>query len=194
VVIAAGARLGVAWGFPQPVPPVFEISASPTAPGPAFARGSESELWRGRLADGNLAVIEPFPLEIKQLPASERFFAGGDNTVRGFALDSLGTPETLDPQGFPQGGNGLAVFNLEARMPYWKNIQFVWFSDAGNVFKEALDIRLSELRVTSGVGFRYRSPIGPLRVDWGWKLSRQLVLGGGRERSNVLHISLGQAF
>ena len=62
---------------------------------------------------------------IRELPASERFFAGGDTTVRGFALDSLGTDETLDPQGFPQGGNGMAIFNVEARAPYWKNLQLV---------------------------------------------------------------------
>jgi outer membrane protein insertion porin family len=58
----------------------------------------------------------------------------------------------------------------------------------------AADIRLDQLRFASGVGFRYRSPIGPLRVDWGWKLNAQLLSIGGRERSNVLHISLGQAF
>ena len=137
---------------------------------------------------------EPFPTVIRDLPASERFFAGGDTTVRGFALDRLGTAETLDPQGFPQGGNGMAIFNFETRAPYWKNLQFVWFVDAGNVFKRATDIRLDELRVSSGLGFRYRSPIGPLRVDWGWKLSTRLLLTGGRERSNVVHISLGQAF
>jgi len=135
-----------------------------------------------------------FPTEIREVPASERFFAGGDTTVRGFALDRLGTPLTLDRQGFPQGGNGLAVFNLEARAPYWKNLQLVWFTDAGNVFKTASDIRFDELRVSSGIGFRYRSPIGPLRVDWGFKVSTRLLLTGGRERSNVLHISLGQAF
>ena len=177
VVLAAGARMGVAVGFAQVVPAVDEIAAFPageTARGPSRAA--------------------TFPTIIRDLPASERFFAGGDTTVRGFALDRLGTPETLDPQGFPQGGNGLAVFNFEARAPYWKNLQFVWFTDAGNVFKLASDIRLDELRLTSGVGFRYRSPIGPLRVDWGFKLSTQLLATGGRERSNVLHISLGQAF
>jgi outer membrane protein insertion porin family len=132
---------------------------------------------------------------IRDLPASERFFAGGDTTVRGFSLDSLGTEETLDDsQGFPQGGNGMIIFNLETRAPYWKNVQLVWFLDAGNVFRRVSDFRLQELRATSGVGFRYRSPIGPLRVDWGWKLSTRLLPAGGRERSNVLHISLGQAF
>lgn len=176
-VLAAGARLGVAVGFAQVVPAVDEIAASPNG---AIARA------------GSRAAS--FPTVIRDLPASERFFAGGDTTVRGFALDRLGTPETLDPQGFPQGGNGLAVFNLEARAPYWKNVQLVWFTDAGNIFKLASDLRLDELRLTSGVGFRYRSPIGPLRVDWGFKLSTQLLTTGGRERSNVLHISLGQAF
>ena len=176
-VLAAGARLGVAVGFEQDVPPVQEIAAQG-----ALTRAVDR------------AVIEPFPTVIRELPASERFFAGGDTTVRGFALDRLGTDDTLDAQGFPQGGNGLTVLNLEMRAPYWKTFQFVWFVDAGNVFKDATDIRLTDLRAASGIGLRYRSPIGPLRVDWGWKLSTRLLDGGGRERSNVLHISLGQAF
>ena len=88
----------------------------------------------------------------------------------------------------------MVIFNLETRAPYWKNVQLVWFVDAGNVFRRVADIRLVDLRAASGVGFRYRSPIGPLRVDWGWKLSTQLLQGGGREQSNVWHISLGQAF
>ena len=176
-VLAAGARIGVAVGFKQTVPPVDEIAAGVSGP---VGRGASR------------AAV--FPTVIRELPASERFFAGGDTTVRGFALDRLGTPETLDRQGFPQGGNGLAVFNLEARAPYWKNLQLVWFTDAGNVFKTASDLRFDQLRVSSGIGFRYRSPIGPLRVDWGFKVSTRLLLTGGRERSNVLHISLGQAF
>ncbi|MEO7157301.1 MAG: BamA/TamA family outer membrane protein, partial [Vicinamibacterales bacterium] len=175
-VIAAGARLGVAVGFAQAVALPIEIAAA------------DGEFR------GAFAAVETFPTTIKDVPASERFFAGGDTTVRGFALDRLGTDETLDPQGFPQGGNGMTIFNLETRAPYWKNLQFVWFLDAGNVFKLASDIRLDALRFSSGVGVRYRSPIGPLRVDWGWKLDTQLLLTGGRERSNVLHISLGQAF
>jgi len=170
-VFAGGARLGLAMGFERSVPRLDESGNA--VPGP----------------DGS-----PLVDVVKDLPASERFFAGGDTTVRGFALDRLGTRETLDPQGFPQGGSGLVVFNAETRAPYWKNLQFVWFVDAGNVFKNAGDIRLDELRVSSGLGVRYRSPIGPLRVDWGVKVSTRLLLTGGRERSNVFHISLGQAF
>ena len=174
-VLAAGARVGVAVGFAQDVE-VLEIARTHGGITRAVDRA------------------ELFPTVIRELPASERFFAGGDTTVRGFALDSLGTEATLDSQGLPKGGNGMVIFNAEARAPYWKNVQFVWFVDAGNVFARVSNIRLGELRPTSGVGFRYRSPIGPLRVDWGWKLSTRLLPGGGRERSNVLHISLGQAF
>ena len=187
-VLAAGARLGVASGFPQPVPLPLEIASR--VPVVAAARTSANMVDVPTVG----AAVQPFPTVIHQLPASERFFAGGDTTVRGFALDRLGTAQTLDPQGFPQGGSGMAIFNVETRAPYWKNVQMVWFLDAGNVFKSASDIRLDDLRVSSGLGVRYRSPIGPLRIDWGWKLSTRLLLTGGRERGNVLHISLGQAF
>jgi len=177
VVLAAGARLGTAVGLAQAVPPPVEIAAEVS---PEIR--------------ASIAAADPFSTVIRELPASERFFAGGDTTVRGFALDRLGTQDTLDPDGFPQGGNGMAIFNLETRAPYWKGVQVVWFLDAGNVYRRVSDISLAELRYSSGVGFRYRSPIGPLRVDWGWKLNTELLQGGGRERSNVLHISLGQAF
>lgn len=192
VVLAAGARLGVAIGFPQAVPPPLEIAHL------RQGDGGQAPVRQGEVTHGDMTRsvdrAEAFPTVIKELPASERFFAGGDTTVRGFALDRLGTADTLDPQGFPQGGNGLAIFNFETRAPYWKDVQVVWFVDAGNVFKRASNIRLDELRLSSGIGLRYRSPIGPLRVDWGWKLSTRLLLTGGRDRSNVLHISLGQAF
>jgi outer membrane protein insertion porin family len=176
VVLAAGARVGAAVGFSQEVPDVLIIAD------------------RDRMLTRAIDRAVGFDVVIRELPASERFFGGGDTTVRGFSLDSLGTDDTLDPEGFPKGGNGMVILNFEARAPNWKNLQFVWFLDAGNVFGRVSDIRLQELRPTSGVGFRYRSPIGPLRVDWGWKLATRLLEGGGRERSNVLHISLGQAF
>ena len=183
VVVAAGARVGAAVGFGQDLPEVDEIANRPALAAVAAPFPIAAE------------VENPLEAVIRDLPASERFFAGGDTTVRGFSLDSLGTEDTLDDsQGFPQGGNGMIIFNLETRAPYWKNLQAVWFLDAGNVFRRVSDFRLQELRATSGIGFRYRSPIGPLRVDWGWKLSTRLLPSGGRERSNVLHISLGQAF
>jgi outer membrane protein insertion porin family len=131
--------------------------------------------------------------EVHDLPASERFFAGGDSTVRGFVLDRLGMPDTVNDQGFPAGGNGLAVVNVEMRSPYWKGLGGVGFFDAGNVFRFASDIRVTDFRPAAGFGLRYRSPLGPLRFDVGFNLDRQM-LPTGRERGTVFHLSLGQAF
>lgn len=129
-----------------------------------------------------------------ELPASERFYAGGDTTVRGFALDRLGTDETLDENGFPKGGNGLLIANVEVRTPYWKGLGVVGFVDGGNVFRLASEIDLAEVRGTTGFGLRYRSPLGPLRIDLGFKMDPRILANGSRERREVLHISLGQAF
>ena len=131
---------------------------------------------------------------VESVPASERFFAGGDSTVRGFVLDRLGTEETLNRDGFPEGGNGLIVTNVELRTPYWKGLGVVGFFDAGNVFELASDLRLSEMRPAAGFGLRYRSPLGPLRVDVGFNLDPQTLPSGTRERQTVFHLSLGQAF
>jgi len=131
---------------------------------------------------------------VTDVPASERYFAGGDSTVRGFVLDRLGTEETINDQGFPTGGNGLVVLNAELRTRYWKGLGAVGFLDAGNVFRRASDVSFGELRPTPGFGLRYRSPLGPLRVDVGFNLDRRLLASGTRERGTVFHISLGQAF
>jgi outer membrane protein insertion porin family len=130
---------------------------------------------------------------IEDLPASERFFAGGDTTVRGFALDALGTPQTIGQNGFPIGGNGMVIFNLELRAPVRGAIGAVGFFDSGNVFAHASDIDLTELRGAVGFGIRYKSPVGPIRVDLGFKLHREEI-AGSREALTALHISLGQAF
>lgn len=131
---------------------------------------------------------------VDDVPASERFFAGGDTTVRGFVLDRLGTADTLNTLGFPTGGSGLAVFNGELRSSYWKGLGAVGFVDVGNVFRRAGGINFGDLRPAAGFGLRYRSPLGPLRVDLGFNLDPQALPTGERERRTVFHLSLGQAF
>lgn len=126
---------------------------------------------------------------VEDVPASERFFAGGDTTVRGFTLDRLGTPGTVDPNGFPKGGNGLVVLNAELRYQAWRSVGVVTFVDAGNVYAHARDVSLGAMRPSAGVGLRYQSPVGPLRVDLGFKLDRR-----AGERLTALHVSFGHAF
>jgi outer membrane protein assembly complex protein YaeT len=131
---------------------------------------------------------------VEDLPASERFFAGGDSgPVRGFALDSLGTPATLDNTGFPIGGNSTLVLNAELRGSVSDKVQAVGFVDAGNVFAHTTDLDIREIRGAVGLGVRYKSPVGPIRVDVGFKLHRE-VIAGTREGLTAFVISLGQAF
>jgi len=135
---------------------------------------------------------------VDDLPASQRFFAGGSNTVRGFLLDQLGVPEILDENGLSNGGNGLLVFNAELRTLVGKlfgnNFGVVGFTDAGNVFQNAHDVDLSRIRGSAGFGLRYDSPIGPVRLDYGWKFSRLTFPNGMRERGWEFHFNIGEAF
>ena len=170
-VLAVGARVGAAHGFPRAVVRVGSGGEPLSAP------------------DGG-SIVDV----VRDLPASERFFAGGGSTVRGFSLDRLGTDATISPTGFPTGGNGLIVFNAELRATVVGSLGAVGFIDAGNVFPRATDLDLAKLRVTAGVGLRYRSPVGPIRIDLGFKLDRRELAPGRLERRSVLHISLGQAF
>jgi outer membrane protein insertion porin family len=138
--------------------------------------------------DGNPQVVL-----VRDLPASERFFTGGESTVRGYALDSVGAPNTLTPTGFPIGGDAEVVLNAELRVPIRGAFGGVVFVDGGNVFARASELDLSELRGSAGFGMRYRSPIGPIRLDMGFKLDRRVV-GSGLEPRYAIHFSIGQAF
>ena len=130
---------------------------------------------------------------IHTLPASERFFAGGDSSVRGFALDRLGDESTIGANGFPTGGNAMVVLNSELRMPVFGPLQVVGFLDAGNVIDRVGNFDLARIRGAAGFGVRYRSPIGPIRIDLGFKLDRR-EFAGERESLTALHLSIGQAF
>jgi len=132
-----------------------------------------------------------------QLPASERFFAGGDTTIRGFALDRVGirhvppdnAVDTLDPDGLPIGGNALVIFNAEIRAPVAGGLGVVGFVDTGNVFARTSELDLGALRSAVGGGIRYKSPFGPIRLDLGFKVHPQ-----PGEGPTAWFVSFGQAF
>jgi outer membrane protein assembly factor BamA len=131
---------------------------------------------------------------VKDLPASERFYTGGDSTVRGYNLDRLGDEGTIDRDGFPLGGDALVVLNGELRIPLTRAIGAVAFLDAGNVFARVADLDLGRIKASAGGGLRYRSPVGPIRVDIGVKFDPRTFASGQRERRWEVHVSLGQAF
>jgi outer membrane protein assembly complex protein YaeT len=120
------------------------------------------------------------------VPRSERFFAGGSTTLRGFAEDAVGP---LDVDGVPLGGSAMLLINNELRMPLVGMFDAVVFSDMGNVFPRVSDFSLSELRETAGVGLRARTRWFLLRGDYGFVLDPR-----AGERRSRFYFSLGQAF
>jgi outer membrane protein insertion porin family len=154
-----------------------------------LARGFSREVTRID-EDGNVTVER-----IDGLPASERFFAGGATSVRGFALDRLANEETTGPTGFPTGGNGVAVLMSELRVNLFGNFDGIGIFDAGNVYRRASDLDLTWLRPAAGVGAMYRSDrFGMVRVDLGFNLDRRELVPGVLERGTVWHVSLSQSF
>ena len=104
----------------------------------------------------------------------------------GLRSTALGTPDTLDKDGFPIGGNAALIFNAELRATVRNNVQAVGFVDAGNVFARTSDIDVGAVRSAVGFGVRYKSPVGPIRVDLGFKVHREEI-GGRREGLTALH-------
>lgn len=108
-----------------------------------------------------------------KLPIYQKFRIGGINTVRGFDYASI-SPE--DPAtGDKIGGERMMVYNLEYRFPVLKEqgIKGLVFFDAGTVTTEDQGFDFGELRESVGTGIRWYSPIGPLRLEYGWKLDRR---------------------
>jgi len=181
LVFASRVQLGVARGFEHDVP-LEDANGQPIL-GPG--------------GDQLTAVVE-------DLPASQRFFAGGSTSQRGFQLDRLGVPDitgvkgVLTPDGLSNGGNGLIVLNAEVRANVGKlfkrDLSVVGFADVGNVFRRVSDIDLARLRPGVGFGVRWDSPLGPLRLDFGFKTDRLLVFTGGAERRWEFHLSIGEVF
>jgi outer membrane translocation and assembly module TamA len=97
-------------------------------------------------------------------PAEDLFYAGGGNSVRGYAENALGPRDLL---GQPLGGKRLLVLNQEVRFPIFRWLRGVGFLDAGNVLYPEVAPAENGLKVGYGVGLRFDSPVGLLRVDFG---------------------------
>lgn len=126
------------------------------------------------------------PDEPTTLPIDERFFNGGATTVRSFGERDLGP---LDPKGNPIGGEFYTVFNVEYTFPIYGELQGALFFDAGNLLPTSEEPGLDDMRYALGGGLRYKLPIGPIRLDYGWNPDRQ-----PGEDFGAFHFSFGFAF
>lgn len=106
----------------------------------------------------------------RELPVYERFFVGGINTVRGLGFAEAGP---RDENGELIGGTKELIFNAEYIFPIVKDFKLkgLVFLDAGNSYDQNESI--GELRYTTGLGFRWISPMGPIRIEWGYNIKRK---------------------
>ncbi len=125
------------------------------------------------------------------LPLPERFFAGGDYGPRGFAVDAVGPqlPASSGPDHYPRGGNALVLSGGELRYNVTRAFQLAGFLDVGNVYEQVDLIALGTIRRSVGLGVRYRTPIGPVRLDWGYVLDHRKD-----EARSRFHFTVGHAF
>ncbi len=135
----------------------------------------------GRGALGSIAGAE-----LEEIPADERFYAGGGDSVRGFPFQSVG-PRVGST---PVGGRSLVEFSLELRLKVTEKIGLVGFFDGGSAFETVSPDFDEELGYGTGLGVRYFSPIGPLRID----VAVPLNLRDEIDDRFQIYLSLGQAF
>jgi outer membrane protein insertion porin family len=122
---------------------------------------------------------------LADLPIDERFFNGGNTTVRSFTERDLG-PHDGDN---PIGGQFFTVFNVEYTFPIYGELQGAAFVDAGNLLLSSEDPGFDDMRYAIGLGLRYKLPIGPIRLDYGYNPDRR-----AGEDIGAFHFSFGFAF
>ncbi|MEW5802722.1 MAG: outer membrane protein assembly factor BamA [bacterium] len=139
-----------------------------------------------------MGTIQPFGLNQRGVPIMKRFFSGGTLSVRGYDYQELG-PRSEDND--PIGGNSLIEGSTELRIPlspltvsdkFWG----VLFLDFGNVFLNSMEFDFHNLYYSIGAGLRYKTIIGPLRLDLGYPLNPIKEISAPYR----IHLSIGQAF
>jgi len=122
----------------------------------------------------------------EEVPIQKRFFLGGRTTVRGFKEDALGARGT---DGTPTGGDMMVNMNAELRVPIRYGFIGAVFTDAGSVWYARSPVNGFDLRETSGLGLRYLTPVGPIGLDYAWKLDRR-----EGESEAEWHFTIGAVF
>lgn len=139
-----------------------------------------------------------------EVPVENRYFAGGANSVRGYKESGLGPH---DAKKNPTGGDFLLLANVEIRFPlplFWRwNFSGALFLDSGNVWEDIGAVSgddfsfqskgdaVDDYRYGTGIGIRYNTPIGPVRLDWGFPLKKDAI---NDSKNGVVYLSLGQIF
>ena len=138
--------------------------------------------------------IRPYGDAESNVPFSKRYFLGGSTSIRGWGRYEV---SPLTTSGQPFGGDSMFQWSEEVRAAFTQKLGVVAFLDAGNVWEKSWDVNLRDLRYAIGPGLRYQTPVGPIRLDFGWQLNPipgLVVNGDTTPRRWRLHFSIGQAY
>jgi outer membrane protein insertion porin family len=125
--------------------------------------------------------------QVDAVPIFDRLFLGGPNDLRGFAFRQVG-PKDVEAQ--PVGGNTSINGTVEYTYPIIERVRGAVFFDIGNVYPDAYEITVSELKSDAGLGLRLNLPIGPLRLDYGYPIMTDRETG----RVGKFQFSVGYQF
>jgi outer membrane protein insertion porin family len=165
--------------------------------------------WLSLVASGRVAFGRAFS-DATVLPIRERYFIGGATTVRGYSENSLG-PTSCRPDGVTDcppgdrvvlGGDTAIITNFEARVPVWGALNIAAFLDVGGNFLTQCDAACEQahgvfnnnfnwtnFRKGAGPGLRYMTPVGPISLDYGFKIDRR-----ADESVGEVHFSISGTF
>jgi len=163
-------------------------------------RGNDFAFWKGWFKYSRYSRLSRRPLLIvanrmmlgsisganrNNIPPDERFYAGGGGSIRGYEYQTVSPLEDESPL----GGRSLFEFATELRLSVTEKIGIVPFIDGGNVYTESMPVFSGELFWGAGIGFRYSTGLGPLRVDLAFPLNRRDI-----DNPYQLYINFGQSF
>ena len=143
-------------------------------------------LWLGHVLAGRAEAGYGFGWSSDPLPLFERYYLGGPNSVRSFKFREI---SPVDESGNRIGGNSEVLGNLEYLVPLPFGFRLAAFFDIGQVYGFGNNFDLADLRKAGGAGFRWQSPFGPIRVDYGINLDRR-----PGEKFGALQFSVGTPF
>jgi outer membrane protein insertion porin family len=143
-------------------------------------------VWFGHIVGARVEVGYLTGWGGKESPLFERFFLGGPNTLRGWKFRQI---SPVDSSGQQTGGNSQVLGNIEYLIPLPFNLRLALFMDVGNVYGFSTKFDITNLKADVGAGIRWVSPFGPIRVDYGLKITRE-----SGEDIGALQFSVGSPF